>query len=164
MTTDIWSIPRDPSTGAVCGSYYLRHAQSDLSATLGVVRFEAGRSVRALTGRELVSYVAALGADLSLEPADDAARAAMGAPVAVSEKVAAVAATPASEASAEAADAAEVSDDLESIDDIEALRAIALGLGIEDAVRWQHKRVRAAIRKARGDGSPTSEAADAAEV
>jgi hypothetical protein len=77
MPTDIWKIPLD-SNGAVRGSYYLRH-YTEISDTLGVVQFERGRSVEPLTGQKLVSFVAALGADVDLEPADDEARAAMGA-------------------------------------------------------------------------------------
>ena len=77
MPTDIWSLPKDPSSGAVRGSYFLRHS-TDITGTLGFVAFENGRSTRALTGRELLSFVATLGHSVDLEPADDAARAALG--------------------------------------------------------------------------------------
>lgn len=76
MPTDIWKIPLD-SDGCVRGSYYLRH-RAHVTDTLGTVPFQDGRSVEPITGRQLVSFVAALGADVDLEPADDAARAAMG--------------------------------------------------------------------------------------
>ena len=76
MPTDIWSIPRDPSSGAIVGSYYLRH-RTDVTDTLGVVHFVGGRSVEPITGQPLMAFVVALGADVDLEPADDAARRAM---------------------------------------------------------------------------------------
>lgn len=86
MATDIWKIPLD-SDGAVRGSYYLRH-HSQVTDTLGTVQFDNGRSVEPVTGRQLFTFVAALGADVDLEPADDAARAAMGAPAPLPEPVA----------------------------------------------------------------------------
>jgi len=76
MATDIWKIPLDDN-GAVRGSYYLRHA-SVIDDTIGTTQFVNGRSVEPVTGTKLMSIVAAVGADLDLEPADDDARAALG--------------------------------------------------------------------------------------
>ncbi len=143
MATDIWALPRDPSSGAVIGSYFLLHEQSDLSATLGRIRFENGRSTRALAGGDLISFVGALGKYLTLDPADDAAREALGAPAA-----AAVDAERTSEPPADTKPQA-VADDLDAIEDAAPLIAIAQALGIDGAERWQARRLRKEIRKAR---------------
>lgn len=98
MATDIWNLPKDPSTGVVRGTYWLRHVVEGTTGTIGFMRFEDGRSTRPLGGRELVQFVSALGRDVDLEPADDEARAVMGltapepvaAPVAVPVPVPAV--------------------------------------------------------------------------
>lgn len=113
MPTDIWKIPLD-SDGAVRGSYYLRH-HSHVTDTLGTVQFQDGRSVEPVTGRQLMIFVAALGADVDLEPADDAAREAMGA----SAPVAAVASDPASLPEPAAAPAVEPAPPAETVADTE---------------------------------------------
>lgn len=167
MAIDIWSLPRDPSSGNVVGSYRLRH-DTELNGTIGIAAFENGLSVRAFSGRELLMLAAAIGAYLTLVPDDDAARAALGLqaqpaedPLPATETVPASATEQPStdELRAEQAPAADeeaepAKDDLDAIEDIEALRSIAASLGIDDAVRWQHKRVRAAIRKARAEQAP----------
>lgn len=160
MATDIWSIPRDPSSGAVVGSYFLLHETADLNATLGMVRFEQGRSTKTLAGRQLLSYVGAMGRYLTLEPADDAARAALGLPSEAAPVVAETAPVAAPEVVPEpaladpvvttpTADAPE-GDGLDAIDDVDALRSIAAGLYVDVDTRWKAGRLRSEIRKARG--------------
>jgi hypothetical protein len=85
MPTDIWRIPRSPLSGGVAGSYLLKHKQDDFSGTLGILHFVDGLSIRPLTGQQLITFVAALGADMELVPADDEAREAMGMPVEAQE-------------------------------------------------------------------------------
>jgi hypothetical protein len=168
MPTDIWSIPKDPSGGGVLGSYFLRHKQTDTNAVIGMVQFENGRSTQPFTGQQLLAFVAAVGADVDLEPADDAARAALGvAAVAEAHVPNAPEAPPVAEkataadepepladtteaASQSAVDLEPADDDIDAVEDVDALRAIAAGLYVDVDTRWKASRLRSEIRKARG--------------
>lgn len=181
MPIDIWSIPHDPRTATVAGSYYVLHPTIGNGA-IGPVIFRDGRSARALTGRELKQIVAAIGRDIDIEPADDAAREAWAAKhgqpartapergvpaVSVDESVIArtVAAAggtvpkhasdPAERHAPKPAQSVPASPgaavDIDKIDDIEALRAIATGLYVDVDVKWNARRIRTEIRSARGE-------------
>lgn len=178
MPIDIWSIPHDARTGLVAGSYYLLHSSIG-NGGIGPVMFENGRSARALTGRELKQIVSAIGRDVDIEPADDEARAAWAAKHAEPARVAPERGTPAVSVDEAViiraaqiegqnlprhADPAErhapkppvtmpapAAVDLDKIEDIEALRAIATGLYVDVDAKWNTRRLRTEIRRARGE-------------
>lgn len=160
MPTDIWKIPLD-SNGAVRGSYYLRH-YTEVSDTLGTVHFVQGRSVEPLTGQRLMHFVAALGADVDLEPADAEARAAMGVPEPDADTQ--VTETEETEADDEDEDAARDSagsdddgDGLDVIEDLEQLRALAAAEGVQVDSRWRNARLVKEIRAARDSAGSEDE-------
>ncbi len=67
MPTTIEQIPRD-SSGVVVGEFRLRHRDPGFSEALGPVVFDHGVTTGPVTGRVLERVIAALGAELDMEP------------------------------------------------------------------------------------------------